>query len=83
MIDFLPMRRTTEVLIQGVQGAKALLTEITTIARPVPGSAGGQLRGIGLLTVPLNLLVGEYMTGIHFAAVLIDFLAIDARCAGP
>lgn len=32
--------------------------------------------------MPTDLLVGEDMIGVDFAAVLIDFLAVDARRAG-
>lgn len=81
MVDLLSMHRTTEVLIEANQLSEAPLAEITPVPRSIPSSAGRQSRGI-TVAVPANLLVGEDVTGIDLAAVLVDLLAVDARWTG-
>lgn len=81
VVDLLSMHRTTKVLIEANQLSEAPLAEITPVPRSIPSSAGRQSRGI-TVAVPANLLVGEYMTRIDLATVLVDFLAVDAGWAG-
>lgn len=81
MVDLLTMDRTAKMLVQGGQGAKAALTEVASITGPIPRSGSGKLGGSGIVVVPADLLVGEDMIWVDFAAVLVDFGAIDARRA--
>ena len=76
------MDRTTEVGIQASETTEALLTKRTTIRRSIPGCTSGHTCRLVLVGIPTNLLVGEYMIRIDFAAVLVDLLTVDAGCAG-
>ena len=82
MIDFLAMDRTTEVGVQASEITEALLTKRTTIPRSIPGCTSGHTCRFVLVGVPTNLLVGEYMSWIDFAAVLVDLLTVDAGRTG-
>ena len=74
------------MLVQRSQRVKSILAQITTVVGTVPSGTGGYVvggdGGGGLIFMPSDLLVGEDMVGIDFAAVLIDFLPVDAGCAG-
>ena len=76
------MNRTTEVGVEASEASKAFLAKRTTIPRSVPGCASGHVCRRCLVAVPTDLLVGEHMIWIDFAAVLVDFLAIDAGRTG-
>lgn len=83
MVDLLPMYRAAEMLVQGAQGTEAGLTKVTAAPISIPGSTRGQILRSGLVFVPPNLLVGEDVVFVDFAAVLVDLLAVDAGSAGP
>lgn len=69
------------MLVEAYQLSEAPLAEITPVPRSIPSSAGCQIGG-STVAVPANLLVGEDVTGIDLATVLVDFLAVDAGRAG-
>ena len=82
MIYLLAMDRTTEVGIQACETTEAFLTKRTTIPRSIPGCTSSHTCRFVLICIPTNLLVGEYMIWIDFAAVLVDLLTVDAGVAG-
>lgn len=72
------------MLVQAVQLPESSGAEITAVVVAVPCCTGGNvvlLRSL-IRVVPTDLLVGEDVVPVDFAAVLVYFLPIDAGGAG-
>ena len=85
-ITLLAMHRARQMLVQRCQIAETTLAEVASVTRAIPGRTGGVTarpivrRGRG---VPADLFRGEVVVRVDLAAIIVDFLAVDAGAAGP
>ena len=83
VVNLLPVRRTAQMLVQRPQRAEPVLAEVAAVPVAIPGGVCGKGGGIAIIiVVPADLLVGEDVVRIDFAAVAVNFLAVDAGGAG-
>ena len=84
-VTLLAMHRAGQMLVQRCQTAEAVLAEVASVPRAVPGRTSGVAtsiivrRGRG---VPADLFRREEVVRVDLAAIIVDLLAVDAGAAG-
>jgi len=76
------MRGAGEMLIEPTEQVEPFPTEVTAVEVAIPRrlcrNGGGAL---AVVAVPADLLIGEDVTAVDLAAILVDFRAVDAGFA--
>lgn len=81
VIDAFLVRGTGKMLVQARQSVEAPGAKVAPVARTVPRCRAGDVSACGTFVVPSDALVGKDVARVDFAAVLVDFGAVDAGCA--